>query len=115
RNHELLDRAAAAYEKVFQYDVAQKLLQNSLAIREQVGGGGSGVYAAGLVKLGDLAARRNGREEAKAFYAKAVSFGDRPEVASALLALGIESFDSSEREAAEDFFQRALHVAPAGS
>ena len=41
---------------------------------------GSAAYAAGLVKLGDLAARRRQTAEAVAFYSKAVSFGDRPEV-----------------------------------
>src|SRR5206468_6959510 len=52
RNHEILDLAAAAYEKIARFDVAHQLLENSLAIREQVGGAGSAEYAAGLVKLG---------------------------------------------------------------
>src|SRR5581483_9347148 len=80
KNHELLDHAAAAYTNLAQYDVARQLLENSLAIRQQVSGSQSAAYAAGLVKLGDLAATRRQAGEAEAFYSKAVSLGDRPEV-----------------------------------
>ena len=114
KNHQLLDNAAAAYEKIAQFDVAHKLLQDSLAIREQVSGSGSASYAAGLVKLGELAANRHQRGDAIAFYTKAVSFGDRPEVAPALLYLGAQTFDRGDNAGAEALFQRLLNVAPHG-
>jgi TonB family protein len=114
KNHELLDRAAAGYEKLFKFDVAQKLLENSLAIREQVSGPGSAAYVAGLVRLGDLAAKRRQTADAVAFYSKAVSFGDRPEVSPALLYLGIRAFDASDRAAAQSYFERVLNVESKG-
>jgi TonB family protein len=114
KNHQLLDNAAAAYEKIARYDVAHKLLQDSLTIREQVSGSGSASYAAGLVKLGDLATVRHQTADAIAFYTKAVSLGDRPEVAPALLYLGAQTFDSGDSRGAEAFFQRVLNVQPHG-
>jgi TonB family protein len=110
-NHEILDRAAAAYEKTARFDVARKLLENSLTIREQ---SGSAAYAAGLVKLGDLAAKRGQPAEADAFYAKAVSLGDRPEVAGALVYLGQRALGRFDRTTAENYFQRALTVDATG-
>jgi TonB family protein len=114
KNHEILDRAAAAYERVAKYDVARKLLENSLAIREQVSGTGTPVYAAGLVKLGDLAARRHQSDDALAFYSKAVSTGDRPEIVPALLYLGAHAFEARDRQTAEAMFRRAVAVADGG-
>jgi TonB family protein len=114
RNHQLLDNAAAAYQKLAKYDVARKLLDQSLAMREQTSGAGSAAYAAGLVKLGDLAVARRQLGEAVAFYTKAVSYGDRPEVAGALLYLGTDAFDAGQRREAEDFFQRVLRVQSKG-
>jgi TonB family protein len=114
KNHQLLDNAAAAYQKIAQYDVAHKLLQDSLTIREQVSGTGSASYAAGLVKLGELAAVRHQTADATAFYTKAVSLGDRAEVAPALLYLGAQAFDSGDSRAAEGLFQRVLIVQPHG-
>ena len=55
KNHQILDQAAEGFEKLRNYDVAQALLQSSLEIRGQVSGEGSAAYAAGLVKIGDLA------------------------------------------------------------
>jgi TonB family protein len=115
KNHEILDRAAAAYERLSKYDVAQKLLESSLTIREEVSGSGSAAYAAGLVKLGDLAAKRRQTDEAVAFYSKAVSLGDRPEVAPALLYLGMRALDRSDRPAAQSLFERVLNVESKGS
>ncbi len=115
KNHEMLDHAAAAYEKISRYDVARKLLENSLSIREQVGGSNSAVYAAGLVKLGDLAVRRRQHDEAVDFYTKAASLGDRPEIASALVYLGTQAFDRSDKTAAMDFFGRVLKIEQTGA
>ena len=114
KNFDILDHAAAAYEKGARYDVAQKLLESSLAIREQVSGTGSPDYVLGLVKLGDIAAKRRQPNEAIAFYAKAVSLGDRPEVVPALLYLGSRAFEARDRQSAEAFFQRALAVQSTG-
>ncbi len=111
KNHEMLDRAAAAYEKIARFEVARKLLESSLTIREQAG---SAAYAAGLVKLGDLAVRRSRRDEAAAFYSKAASLGDRPEIAPALVYLGQRALGASDRETAERFFQRVLSVETKG-
>src|SRR5262249_28242531 len=69
-------------------------------------------YAAGLVKLGDLAVKRRQYGEADQFYAKAVSLGDRAEVAPALLYLAIKA--NQNPEAASDFLERAVRVAPRG-
>jgi TonB family protein len=111
KNHEILDRAAAAYEKVAKFDVARALLESSLEIRQQ---SGSAAYAAGLVKLGELAVKRGQREDARAFFAKAVSLGDRVEVATALVYLGEQALGVSDRESAEDLFQRALRLETKG-
>ena len=110
KNHEILDNAAAAFEKLRNYDTAQKLLDSSLEIRASVAGEQSAEYAAGLVKLGDLEAKRSRKDEALAFYQKAVGLGDRSEVAPALVYLGIHSIESKDRPGAMDFFQRAVAV-----
>ena len=112
KNHELLDRAAAAYEKVAKFDVARRLLENSLAIREPAG---SAAYAAGLVKLGDLAVRRGQREDARAFYGKAVSLGDHVEVTPALVFLGEAALGNLDLPVAEDYLQRALKLEAKGA
>lgn len=112
KNHELLDRAATAYADLRRFEVAQKLLESSLAIRAEEAGTGSAEYAAGLVKLGDLAAKRNRTEEAVSFYTKAVSLGDRAEVTPALLYLGLKAYGDGNDSAAADYFQRVVNVAP---
>jgi TonB family protein len=113
KNHEILEHAASAYESLQKYDAARTLLENALTIRGEVSGTQSAAYAAGLVKLGDLELKRNKVDEAKAFYTKAVSLGDRPEVAGALIYLGISSM-TRERDTARDYFQRAINVNPTG-
>ena len=114
KNHEILDRAADGFEKLRNYDVAQALLQSSLDIRAQVSGQGSPGYAAGLVKLGDLAVKRRQPEEALAFYTKAVALGDRPETVPALIYLGTRAFRDKRTGDAEKLFERALNADPDG-
>jgi len=114
KSHEILDRAAAAYINLSRFDAAQKLLESSLAIRADKSGETSASYAAGLVKLGDLELKRNRADEALAFYNKAVSLGDRPEVAPALFYLGLRAYGDGNYTAAEDYFQRILNVDPKG-
>jgi TonB family protein len=111
KNHEILDRAAAAYEKIAKFDVARALLESSLEIRQQ---SGSAAYAAGLVKLGDLAVKRGQRGEALAFYTKAVSLGDRVEVTPALVHLGERAFGVEDSGNAEDLFRRVLKLETKG-
>lgn len=110
KNHEILDNAAAAFEKLRNYDTAQKLLNSSLEIRGSVAGEQSAEYAAGLVKLGDLEAKRSRQSEALAFYQKAVGLGDSAEVAPALVYLGIHAFQSKDNSGAMGYFQRAVAV-----
>jgi TonB family protein len=114
KSHEILDRAAAAYVNLSRFDAAQRLLEGSLAIRAEKSGASSASYAAGLVKLGDLELKRHRADEALAFYTKAVSLGDRPEVASALLYLGLKAYGTPDYAAAEGYFQRILNVDPQG-
>lgn len=114
KNHEILDRAAAAYANLMKYDVAQTLLEKALDIRAQTSGEQSSAYAVGLVKLGDLAARRGQSAEAYAFYSKAVALGDRPEVAPALVYMGIYTYGKRDYPAAANLLQRALAVSPNG-
>lgn len=109
-NPQLLDNAALAYEKLGRYDVARRLLEDSLGIREQVSGSNSAPFAAGLVHLGDLAVGHRQLAEAGEFYTRAVSLGDRPEVAPALLFLAMQAFDGGDRVAAEGLFERVLNV-----
>jgi TonB family protein len=113
KNHEILEHTASAYETLQKYDVARTLLDDALTIRGEVSGTQSAAYAAGLVKIGDLELKRHKADEAKPFYTKAVSLGDRPEVAGALVYLGISTM-TRERDTARDYFQRAINVNPTG-
>jgi len=114
KNYAILDRAAEAYERVGKYDVAESLLEQSLAIRGQVSGEQGTVYAVGLVKLGDLAVRRHSRTDVESYDARAVALGDREEVAPALIRLGAAAAAKGNREEAQAFYQRALNVVPQG-
>lgn len=111
RNYDMLDRAAAAFESRGKYDEAQQLLEGALAIRGEVAGEASKEYQTGLVRLGDLLAQHT-PQKAIPYYTQAVALGDTPEVANALLFLGMSKVQGSA-----DYFQRALNVAgngPAG-
>ncbi len=110
KNHEILDTAAAAFERLRKFDTAQALLTTSLEIRAAVSGEGSKEYAAGLVKLGDLETERSRKSEAAAFYQKAVSLGDSAETAKALVYLGTNSMERKDFGGATDFFRRAIAV-----
>jgi TonB family protein len=115
KSHEILDNAAAAYINLSRFDTAHKLLESSLAIRGEKSGASSASYAAGLVKLGDLEVKRHRADEALAFYTKAVSLGDRQEVAPALYYLGLKAYGTPDYALAEDYFQRVLNVDPQGA
>lgn len=107
KNHEILENAAKAAEAMKQYDVAKKLLDSAVAIRQQVSGDHSVEYGQGLIKLGDLELSRNRRPSAVSFYTKAVEvLGSRPEAAPALQHLGIEAMSHGDYEAAIEYFQQ---------
>jgi TonB family protein len=111
KNHEIVDNAAAAFVSIKNYAVAEKLLDAGLEIRASASGEKSKEYAAGLVKLGDLEAKRGKGADALDFYKRAVALGDTPEVAGALIYLGLHTNTKLEMATAVDYFQRALTVA----
>jgi TonB family protein len=113
RNHQMLEGAAKAAESLRQYDMAQKLLESSLAIRAEVSGQQSAAYGVGLLKLGDLERSRRNFTEAEAFYTKAVSvLGSRPEAAPALIDLGTVAMRKKDTQQAIDYFQKAQIADP---
>jgi TonB family protein len=113
KNHQMLEAAAGAAVAYGRFDLAQKLLESSLAIREQVSGQQSVDYAVGLLKLGDLERNRDNFDEAEAFYARAVSLlSSGPEAARALVDLGTYALMKKNPEQAIDYFQRAQVADP---
>jgi TonB family protein len=115
KNHEMLEQAASAFEKLRKYSEAQKLREAALAIRGQVSGPQSLDYAVGLIQLGDLARKRGKWADAEADYAKAVAaVGDRAETASALLSLSMGAYRTHDFDKAMEYAQRARNVSPAG-
>jgi TonB family protein len=116
KNHEMLESAAKAAEAVRNYDAARKLLDSSLAIREQVSGQQSADYGLGLLKLGDLERLRANTGEAQAFYQKALSvLGGRPEAATALIDLGTLALTDKAKpdyDLAREYFGRAQGADP---
>ncbi len=113
RNPGMLEDAAKAADAMRHHDLAQKLLESSLAIRADVSGPRSAEYALGLVKLGQFKRRRGQREEAGALYRQALSvLGNRPEAAPALFDLGTEALRNEDIEQAVDYFERARAADP---
>jgi TonB family protein len=111
KNHDMLDKAAAGFEALQQYDTAHKLLEQSAAIREEVSGNQSLDYGAGLIKIADLERRRGRQEEAEAFYTKAsLVLGDRPEAAPALMYLGMTALRKKDFGKAVEYFETAQKV-----
>jgi TonB family protein len=108
KNHAMLEDAAQASAAFLKYDLARKLLDASLAIRDQVGGQQSVEYGVGLVKIGDLERSRGNLSEAEAFYTKAVSvLGARPEAARPLVNLGIAALTKKNPGQALEYFHKA--------
>ena len=114
KNHEILDNAAAAFERMRQYDAAQKLLETSLQVREQTAGQQSVEYGEGLAKLGDLAIKQRQKTDAMDFYSRAaLAIGDRPEAAHSLFQLGVLLMSNKEYQRAEESFRHMQTVEPA--
>jgi TonB family protein len=114
RNHDILDGAAAAYASSRKYDAAKQLLESSLTIRANTSGDRSAAYAEGLIKLGDLSARRGKVEDAVDFYTRAAALFNTSETAPALIYLASHSLVTGDALAAEGFVDRALAAAPQG-
>ena len=114
QNYDIADEAAVKFRTSRQYDAAQQLLETSLAIRAKTAGESSASYAAGLMKLGDLAVARGKAGDAVEFYTKAVALGDTPETAPALTYLASHALGKKDAVAAESFVDRALAAAPTG-
>jgi TonB family protein len=113
RDYKMLDRAANAAERLQKYDMAQKLLESSLAIRGKASGQQSVEYSVGLMRLGDLDHNRGKIGEAEGFYTKAVSMlGNRPEAALALFHLGTIAVMKKDLGEAIRYFERSQVADP---
>jgi TonB family protein len=116
KNHQILENAAKAAEALQKYDLARKLMDSALAVRENVAGPQSVDYGVGLLKLGDLERRRGDKDAARDFYTKAAAvLGNRPEAATALIYLGLAEFAKKNFEQAIGYFERAKLVDSAKS
>jgi len=124
KNHQMLEQAAAQFEKLRKWDEAQKLREAALALREQVSGPQSVDYAVGLTNLGDLNRKRGKLADAEEDYSKAIAaVGDRAETAQALLYLSqgaartkspVVVYGKADLEKAWDYAERARNVAKGG-
>jgi TonB family protein len=113
KNHEMLESAASAFEKMRQFDTAQKLLESAAAIRGEVSGQQSVDYGIGLLKLGELEQRRNRDKSAEDFFQRAAQIlGDRPEAARALMPLAISAFMKPDFQTAVDLFLHVQRIDP---
>ena len=113
KNHEILDNAAAAFERVRQYEPAQKLLETSLQVREESSGQQSVEYGEGLAKLGDLAVKRRQNNEAIDFYSRAaLAIGDKPAATHPLFELGILLLGKNDYAGAEQNFEHMRSADP---
>ena len=112
KNHEMLEQAAGAYEKLRKFAEAQKLREAALAIRKEAG---PAQYAEGLVRMAELAQKRNAQQDAVNFYMQAVQVGDMAETSPALLNLGLDTaFRGQEPVRGLEYLQRARNVARTG-
>jgi TonB family protein len=69
---------------------------------------------ANLIESAEQAVKRAQYEEADTLYAKVAAQSDRPEIAPALLYLGVRALGTRNSLAAEGFFERVLKVDPKG-
>jgi TonB family protein len=113
KNHDMLETAAAAFEKLRQFDTAQRLLESAASIRAEVSGQQSVAYGLGLLKLGELEQRRNQDASAEDFFQRAAQIlGDRPEAAKALIPLGISALGRKDYTGSVERFQHAQRIDP---
>src|SRR4051812_47319068 len=69
---------------------------------------------ADLIKSAEAAVRRVDYATADRLYAQAASGPDRPEIAPALLYLGVRAMGSGNKLAGEGFFERVIKIDPKG-
>jgi TonB family protein len=116
KNHEMLETAAKAAEAARNYDTARRLLDSSLAIREQDSGQHSPSYGLGLLKIGDLERARGNMSQAEAFYQKALAVLEgTPDAATALIDLGTLALADKVKpdyDLAFGYFERAQTADP---
>src|SRR5207247_1049951 len=67
-----------------------------------------------LIQQAEQAVRHVRYAEADVLYAKAAALGDQPEVAPALLYLGVRALGTGNQLAAEGFFERIVKIDPRG-
>jgi TonB family protein len=115
KNQDVLDQAAQNLEKLREYAAAQKVLESSLAIREEAAGTQSASYAAGLLKLGAIAARRGQAGDAENYYSRALALGETPETVPAMLYLSSRALGLKNYARADELAQRVLNLSPTGS
>ena len=116
KNHKMLEDAAKAEESVQKYDIARKLMDTSLQVREEVSGGRSVEYGVGLIKIADLERRRGHIDDAVDFYSRAAAvLGNHPEAAHALIYLGFAALRNKNFAQATDYFEHARVVDPLNS
>ena len=108
QNYEMLEKPAAAFEALRQYDNAKKLLDAALAIRQQDSGSQGAAYSIGLMKLAELEKLRNQPKQAVTFYSQAAQIlGGRSEAAPAWMYLGQDALGNKNYQQAMDDFQKA--------
>jgi TonB family protein len=113
KNSEMVEKPAAAFEVLRQYDASRRLLDSAAAIHEQVSGARSEDYGRALLKLGDLERKRYRASEAESFYTEAVAvLGDRAETAPALMYLGVLALGHKNSTVAMDDFRKAQTLDP---
>lgn len=111
KNYEMLEKPAAAFAALQQYDPARKLLDSAAGIRQEVSGAQSVDYGLGLMKIAELEKRRGNSNGAEEFYKKALAaMGERAESAPALMYQGLRRKNPEE---AMDDFERAQRLDPA--
>ena len=108
KNYEVLESAAKTAEQQGKYEVAQQLLEPAVDIRGEVSGTQSMTYGLGLLKMGELEAKRHDTQAATDFYTRAAQvLGDKPETSQAFMYLGKAAALKGDYTQAMDYFQRA--------
>lgn len=107
-NRVILEDAADAALTTRDFDAAKKLLDASLALSKNPVDQGLVLY-----RLGVLEARRDHKEEAASYYAKAVEvLGSRPQAARVLIKLGVAAINDKDYSRAVGFFEKTMSVDP---
>lgn len=114
-NYAALDRAAQAATEADDIEAARKLLEAALRIREKSAGPQSPEYAAGLIRLAELAQKQNIQAGNELLSKATQILGGRPEAGVALIDLGTAALARNDDSQAFAFFQYAESIDPAGA